>query len=236
MTARPLRLASGLVMLSYLSLHLLSHMLGLVSLALAEQALRWGVWLWHGWPGTLLLYGALALHFALALRTIYQRRNWRLPLVEWLRLWAGFSLPALLMGHAVGTRVAASVYGLDPSYERVVDGLVRSGSEGWQIALLAPGWLHGCLGLWLSLRGRPLARRLRPLLLALLIAVPLLSAAGFWRMSRDIEARPPSTRLSADDPRPQALQHWRQSLLATYLALVAGTFMAGRWANRAARH
>jgi adenylate cyclase len=236
MTARQLRLASGLVMLSYLSLHLLSHMLGLVSLALAEQALRWGVWLWHGWPGTLLLYGALALHFSLALRTIYQRRNWQLPLVEWLRLWAGFSLPALLMGHAVGTRVAASVYGLDPSYERVVDGLVRSGSEGWQIALLAPGWLHGCLGLWLSLRSRPLARRLRPLLLALVIAVPLLSAAGFWRMSREVEAHPPGNHLASDDPRPHALQYWRQSLMAAYLALVAGTFMAGRRANRAARH
>src|SRR5262249_23354139 len=147
-----LRLASGLVMLAYLTLHLFSHMLGLVSLAAAEAALRLTVRVWQSVPGTIALYGAFALHFVLALRTIFQRRHWRLPAIEWLRLWSGFSLPLLLIGHAVNARLGASFYGLEPTYHRVIDGLIRSGSEGWQIALLAPGWLHGCLGLWLTLR------------------------------------------------------------------------------------
>ena len=39
-TARHLRLASGLVLMSYISLHLFNHLLGIVSLPLAEAGLR----------------------------------------------------------------------------------------------------------------------------------------------------------------------------------------------------
>lgn len=223
--ARPLRLASGLVMLVYLTLHLVSHALGLVSLAAAEAMLEFTVRLWHGLVGTALLYGAFALHFALALRTIFQRRHWKLPAIEWVRLWSGFGLPLLLIGHAVSTRVAASVYGLEPTYHRVIDGLVRAGSEGWQIALLAPGWLHGCLGLWLTLRHRPAIRRLWPLGLVLLIAVPVLSAGGFLAMRSEVTAL--ALPRSGASPS-EALALWRHVLLGAYVALVVGTFAAGR--------
>ena len=85
-TARHLRLASGLVLMSYISLHLFNHMLGIVSLPLAEAGLRLSIRLWQSAPGTVALYGAFALHFSLALRTIYLRRDWQLPATEWLRL------------------------------------------------------------------------------------------------------------------------------------------------------
>src|SRR5678816_1000018 len=98
LTARRLRLASGLILLTYITLHLTNHALGLWSLELAERALSWSILLWQSIPGTLLLYGSAGVHFALALRTIYQRRSWQLPVTEWVRLWAGFSLPLLLIG------------------------------------------------------------------------------------------------------------------------------------------
>src|SRR5579862_2064354 len=161
LTAHHLRLGSGLVLMSYISLHLFNHMLGVVSLPLAESGLRLSIRLWHSVPGTVALYGAFALHFALALRTIYLRRHWQLPATEWLRLWSGFSLPLLLIGHAVNTRLASSFYGFEPSYEKIIAGLISGGSQGWQIALLAPGWVHGCLGLWITLRHRVQLRRAR---------------------------------------------------------------------------
>lgn len=225
MTTRPLRLGSGLVMLVYLTLHLVSHALGLVSLGAAELMLDLTVRLWHGLIGTVLLYGAFALHFALALHTIFLRRHWKLPAIEWVRLWSGFGLPLLLIGHAVSTRVAASVYGLEPTYHRVIDGLVRAGSEGWQIALLAPGWLHGCLGLWLTLRHRPAIRRLWPLGLGLLIIVPLLSAGGFLSMRGEVSALGAPRAGAAPG---EALALWRQALLGGYVVLVLAAFAAGR--------
>ena len=85
-TRRELRLATGLTLLAYIASHLLTHSLGLVSLQAAERALSWGVALWHSAPGTLLLYGAVALHVGLALHAIFQRRTLRMPPLELLRL------------------------------------------------------------------------------------------------------------------------------------------------------
>src|SRR4030081_339408 len=141
LSSRQLRLASGLVLLSYISMHLATHTFGLWSLDLAEGGLAWTKALWQSWPGTVALYGAAAGHFALALRTIYQRRHWGLPAIEIIRLWAGFSLPLLLISHVVTTRLTLELFGISSDYHRIVGSLVASGNEGWQIAPLAPRWL-----------------------------------------------------------------------------------------------
>jgi adenylate cyclase len=219
---RRLQLLSGLVLLTYLFLHLVNHALGIWSLDLAGRGLTLAIRLWHSWPGTLLLYGAAALHFSLALRTIYGRRDWGLPPAEWVRLWAGLSLPLLLIRHAVSTRLAASLYGFEPNYERIVVLLITSGTQGLQLALLAPGWLHGCLGLWLRLQHYPGVRRAKPALLAVLVGMPLLSAAGFVRMKRAVIAM----RASLPAPDPKLLDHqvsldaWRHNLLTLYISLL----------------
>ena len=227
LTARDLRLASGLVLLTYLSMHLLTHTTGLISLSLAEAALRFTMGIWQSLPGTVALYGAFSLHLCLALRTIYLRRHWRLPPIEWVRLWAGFSLPLLLIGHVVATRVAVARFGFQPSYTKVISGLIAGGAQGWQVALLAPGWVHGCLGVWLSIRHNGLAQRLRPVLIAVLVAIPLLSAAGFIRMSLAVEAAGP-VNIAHDPTRPPELKDWRHALRAAYVLLVIGAIVAGR--------
>jgi len=237
LTTHHLRLGSGLVLMSYISLHLFNHMLGIVSLSLAEAGLRLAIRLWQSLPGTVLLYGAFALHFALALHTIHERRHWQLPAREWLRLWSGFSLPLLLIGHAVNTRVATSFYGFHPSYEKIIAGLISGGSQGWQIALLAPGWVHGCMGLWITVRRHVQSRRIRLALATVFVAVPLLSAAGFLRMARTIEPHEALLAAHATEARPRAasLTSWRHVLLGTYIFLIVGSFVAGRWRDARTR-
>jgi len=233
LTTRHLRLASGLVLLTYVSLHLVNHALGIWSLYLAERGLTWSIALWQSLPGTVLLYGAAGVHFALACRTIYTRRHWSLPVIEWVRLWAGFGLPLLLIGHVVTTRLAVTLYQVEPSYRTVVTTLARSGAQGWQLALLAPGWVHGCLGLWLSLQRFAPMRRARPILIAIMVLVPLLSAAGFLRMDRAVSiasATPASGALTVGAR--ASLEPWREAIMASYIALVAGAFLAGRMSSR----
>ena len=233
LTTRHLRLASGLVLLTYVSLHLVNHALGIWSLYLAERGLTWSIALWQSLPGTVLLYGAAGVHFALACRTIYTRRHWSLPIIEWVRLWAGFGLPLLLIGHVVTTRLAVTLYQVEPSYRTVVTTLARSGAQGWQLALLAPGWVHGCLGLWLSLQRFAPMRRARPILIAIMVLVPLLSAAGFLRMDRAVSiasATPASGALTLGAR--ASLEPWREAIMASYIALVAGAFLAGRMSSR----
>ncbi|NPT56204.1 hypothetical protein GNZ13_16840 [Paraburkholderia sp. 5N] len=237
---RRLQLGSGVVLLIYLFFHLVNHALGIWSLDLAGRGLTFALWIWHSVPGTILLYGAALLHFALAVRTIYGRRHWALPPAEWIRLWAGLSLPLLLIRHAVTTRLAASLYGFEPNYERIVISLITSGTQGLQLALLAPGWIHGCLGVWFRLRHYPAAQRARPALLALLVVLPLLSAAGFLRMKRAVIAMhvflpAPDSKLLAHQ---LALDTWRHSLVTLYLAVVVSALLAGllrNWLERVHR-
>jgi adenylate cyclase len=230
---RPVQIGSGVVLLTYLFLHLVNHALGIWSLELAGRGLVLALKLWHSAPGTVLLYGSASLHFALALRTIYVRRHWTLPPAEWIRLWAGLSLPLLLIRHAVATRLATTLYGFEPNYEKVVVVLITSGTQGLQLALLAPGWIHGCLGLWLRLRHHERVRRAKTALLTVLILLPLLSAAGFLRMTRAVEAMSP--HLPAPDAKlvdhRVALEAWRHDLVTIYLALLASAFLCGQLRN-----
>ncbi|AQV97367.1 hypothetical protein BJN34_26250 [Cupriavidus necator] len=230
---RRLQLGSGVVLLTYLFLHLVNHALGIWSLDLAGRGLTLALRLWHSVPGTILLYGSASLHFALALRTVYGRQHWALPATEWIRLWAGLSLPLLLIRHAVATRLAASLYGFEPNYERIVISLITSGTQGMQVALLAPGWVHGCLGLWIRLRHYAIVRRAMPAMLALLVFLPLLSAAGLVRMTRAVMARSailptPDPKLVADQT---ALDAWHHNLVALYLLLITSAFVAGQLRN-----
>jgi adenylate cyclase len=227
LTVRRLRLLSGLVMFAYIAMHLVNHALGIVSLALAEGGLRLALAFWRSPPATLLLYGAAAVHFSLALWTLYSRREWRLPFIEVVRLGSGFSLPLLLISHAVTTRLGDTLFAIRPSYTAIVAGLLAAGTQGLQLALLAPGWLHGCLGLWITLRRFPALQRMRHWLVALVVVVPVAAALGFVRMAQEVSATraPPPV---GTDAQHMILAAWMNEITIGYLGAIVAAFALGR--------
>jgi len=184
---RNLRWTSGLVLMAYAATHLANHALGLVSLAAAESVLGVLRAFWHSPPGTVLLYGAGAVHIVLAAVALWERRSLRMPFVEGLRLVLGFSLPLLLAGHLTAMRWAYEAFGLDASYARVVGSLWNFGGASFQLAMLVAVWLHGCLGLHLALRARAAYRRNFHLWFASAALLPVLAAAGFLAMGRELQ-------------------------------------------------
>ena len=72
-------MASGLILFFYITSHLINHALGLISLDTAEAGMGIAVEVWYSRPGTVLLYGAFATHFMMALIAVYERRTFRLP-------------------------------------------------------------------------------------------------------------------------------------------------------------
>ncbi|MFL6798320.1 MAG: 2Fe-2S iron-sulfur cluster-binding protein [Xanthobacteraceae bacterium] len=232
LTIRNLRLASGLVLLAYLTLHMVNHALGLISLGAAEAGLEYAVEIWSNPLGTLLLYGAAAVHFMLALWSVYERRTFRLPPLELLRIALGFTFPLLLISHAANTRLAYDVFGLSSDYTRVVANLWVSDSQGLQLGLLAPGWLHGCLGLHLAFNRRPLYRYLRFALFAFALLLPVFSGLGFIAMVKELSTNAVATAAAADyfspahAPERLALAQWRNGLLFAYFSIVGAAFGA----------
>src|SRR5439155_12978717 len=116
LTRQDLRLGSGLILFAYVAAHLTNHALGLISVAAAEDGLRVAVAVWHSLPGTVLLYGAAAIHITLAFAALYERRTLRMPPLEALRIALGLGIPTLLITHAVTTRLAFEAYGVQPDY------------------------------------------------------------------------------------------------------------------------
>ena len=229
---RTLRLASGLVLFAYITMHLANHALGLVSLDAAEAGLKIALIMWHSWPGTVLLYGAFVFHFFNALWAVYEMRTFRMPPAELLRIVLGFWLPIALIGHVAATRIAFELYNQSSTYSLVIGNLWASGLPGWQLGLLAPGWIHGCLGLHFAFNRRLFYIRLRYILFAAALLLPVLSAVGFLMMGRELAAAtlrdqvPIDYYNSATALQRAAILHWRDNLMAIYLITVAAAFCA----------
>jgi adenylate cyclase len=191
MTARRLRLACGLVMFSYVALHLCMHSLGNVSFGAMESATRIHNFVWHSAVGTSLLYGAFLIHFSLALWALYQRRSFRMGVGEWTRLVLGFSILPLLIHHYAAGRFVYSDFGVQRGYDVALTAFFHFRPfSGWrQIAALIVAWAHGCLGLHYWLRIRPGYKRYAPVLLAIAVLLPVLALLGIWQGTREILAQ-----------------------------------------------
>lgn len=229
-----LRLATGLVLFTYVTTHLLNHALGMVSLDAAEAGRLWFTAFWR-WPlATLALYASLTVHIALGLWAIYRRRTLRLPRWELVRLSLGLCIPALLFNHIFGTRVPHSALGLNDTYTRqiltywVLDPV--RGTE--QLALLTIAWTHGWLGVYHWLRAKPLPALALPTLRLVGLLVPLFALLGFVDMGREVAplAVDPAWARAVVQPQPAEavalIDEARNATIGFFLGCVALTFAA----------
>ncbi len=184
------RLATGLILFTFLTTHYLNHALGLVSLGAMEDGRLWFLLLWRNPVGTLALYGALLTHFGLALWSLYRRRHLRVPAWEAIQLLLGLSIPPLVISHIVGNRIAYEWTGSIDAYTRVVLVLweLRPEVGARQAIVLAVAWTHGCMGLHFWLRLRPWYARWAPALSAVAVLLPVLALLGFAHAGREVAA------------------------------------------------
>jgi adenylate cyclase len=236
-TLRQARLLSGLVLFTYVTLHLVNHSLGLISPGAMNAALAWVKPIWRNPIGTAALWGALLTHFLLALWAIYQRRRLNLPATEWMRLGLGLSIVPLMVLHVTATRIGAALYDSDLEYGHVLLAMFVAGP--WtgvrQMIGLVAAWAHGCIGLYLVWRLKPWFPRAVPYLYAIAVLLPVLALLGAIEAGRDVAklAQEPEwlAALAAKDRLPAAeqvatLYRVEAGILWGYAGLVAGAFLA----------
>jgi adenylate cyclase len=186
---RRLRLASGLVILAYVTMHLANHTAGLVSLAAMERVLFWIGGLWSFPPMQLLLYGSFLVHYLLALFALWERRTLRLRASELLQFVLGFAIPLLLLRHVVGTRLSGDLFGTDTRhYTYVLWALfVHSPAEGAkQLLVLVVAWAHAMLGLHFWLKVRPWYAWVQSPALIVAVLFPVLALLGAIEAGRQV--------------------------------------------------
>jgi adenylate cyclase len=213
-----LRLWAGVVLFVFVTSHLLNHTLGIFGVGAMEAVQAWRIWAWQSNIGTGLLYGALLIHAALALKRLTTRRVSRMPLEDLVQIALGLAIPYFLIGHILGTRITA-VYGYSESYTEVLARIWQSG-QAKQILLLLCAWTHGCIGIGQVLRGRKFYARWRDVLILSTGMLPTLALAGFFAAGREIAAMGYSPEaLKVDDT--IALMEWGQRLLLGFAGVIA---------------
>jgi adenylate cyclase len=171
---RLLRLVTGLVVASFVTGHFLNHALGVESIdAMDRLRAVLSAW-WRSPPGTVVLYGSLLTHFALALVSLYQRTTLRMPLWEAAQLVLGLCVPPLSLA-MFGTRFSWWLLGHTVGYERVVGVLWSEGGTSCASRCCSPvvwdtcalGCTTGCLKRWYP--------AVQPLAFAAALLVPALA-------------------------------------------------------------
>ena len=185
---RRLRLASGVVLLTYVTTHLANHAVCNVSFAAADRLLLAQKWIWQGIIGSAALYAALLIHMCLGLFALYTRRHLRWNRAEAFQLVLGLAIPPLLVNHLAVTRAAWTLFGLNKGYVAELASLwIASPALGLvQIAVLIAAWTHACLGLFFLLRLRFWFPRWAPVLLSAAILLPVLAILGFMQGGREV--------------------------------------------------
>ena len=104
---------------------------------------------WASPLGGVILYGAFAIHFSLALWALWLRRSLKMPFAEATQLVLGFSIPLLLTDHVLQTRVGDTFYGADYGYysSLLYEYFVANPLHGGQQLVGLRRWHggHGCL-------------------------------------------------------------------------------------------
>lgn len=176
---------SGIILFAFVLTHLLNHAVGVFGVGAMQYVQQWRWLIWQSWPGTVLLYGAVATHMCLSAYRITRRHTWRMPRDEAWQILSGLAIPLLAISHVMQTRIAYSWFGLDTSYQAVLYRLWPA-AVGSQILLLLVSWSHGVIGMHHAMRYQTWYNstwRMSGLVLAVLI--PSAALMGFVAGGRE---------------------------------------------------
>ena len=191
-TIRVVRLISGLVLMAFVTCHLINLAIGMHSLAALEAWRATLTMPWTRGPGHLLLMLAAVIHVSLGLYAIAARRALTLTKTDAVQLVLGLLTPPLLMAHVVAMYTANQVSpGFASNYGQIL-AVYWSFAPFYafqQLFVVVIVWIHGALGLYSWLVLKPIWRRIGSFVLPVLFAVPILALIGFAEAGKEVLAK-----------------------------------------------
>jgi adenylate cyclase len=188
-TIRAVRLASGLILITFVTCHLANLAIGMRSLAELEA---WRATLTRPWTtgaGEWLLATAATIHLSLGLYAIAARRSLTLSATDAAQLTLGLATPPLLIAHVIALATANRVSpGFADNYGQIL-AVYWSFAPPYaflQLFVVVVVWLHGAIGLYSWLVLQPVWRRIGGFVLPVLFALPILALLGFASAGQEV--------------------------------------------------
>lgn len=176
-----LRLYSGLVLLLFVTGHLINHSLGLISIDAMVAGTKYLLNPWHTNFGTFVFVAAFFTHTGMALWTLWQRKTLRLSVWKWAQIILGLTAPFILVAHVLSTRFLGETTAFEPSYYTTIAifWVLAPKAAIWQVAATLVIWTHACIGMHVWLRIYPAYARFQNFALIIAVLIPTLALAGF---------------------------------------------------------
>ncbi|PPR79731.1 MAG: Adenylate cyclase 1 [Alphaproteobacteria bacterium MarineAlpha2_Bin1] len=184
-----IRLWSGVVVYTFVCMHLLNHSLGLISIDAMERGRAVFVLIWRNPFGTFLLYSSFFAHLSLVLITLANRKTLRMSFGESTQTIFALIFPFGLILHVMGTRGAHELFNFDDTYQNELYTLwvdqIQFGVMNSILIVLV--WVHGTIGLYFWLRFKGWFQRKISYLYALVVILPVTAFLGFVSGGREIK-------------------------------------------------
>ncbi len=184
---RTVRIVSGLILLAFVSTHLLNASFGLISIDAMDATRPFLTGVWDIPPLGAILSLSLLVHFLLGLWSIYERPTFKTNAQDIVQLVTALCVVPLMATHVIGIMMVNQA-GIDIDYAMTIRIMwIENPSIGLlQIIVVTVVWLHGCAGLLIWLRSQEWARNVVLWIYPIAIAIPVLSLLGFSEAGREV--------------------------------------------------
>ena len=183
---RRARMYSGLVIFLYVTVHLVNHSMGLISLEVME-GLRQRVSAFNrNIVVSLTLYGALLVHTLLGFHHFLTRRSFKMSAKDWTQLVTSFALPLVLLPHMFASGYTPRFKDAQTSYKVVLDGMLEDGGIYFMGLFVIFVWVHGIIGITSMIKFHPVYQKYKNAFLVVSWLLPILAVLGAVTASKEL--------------------------------------------------
>ena len=195
---RRARMYSGLVIFLYVTVHLVNHSTGLISLETME-GLRQRVSAFNRHIiVTVILYTALLVHALLGFQHLLTRRSFKMSAKDWIQLVTSFILPLALLPHMLASSYAPRFKDAQANYKLVLDGTLEDGGIYFMGLFVIFVWVHGIIGITSMVKFHPVYQKYKNAFLVISWLLPILAVLGAFTASKELATGIENNKISME--------------------------------------
>ena len=195
---RRARMYSGLVIFLYVTVHLVNHSTGLISLE-AMEGLRQRVSAFNRHIiVTVILYTALLIHALLGFQHLLTRRSFKMSAKDWIQLVTSFILPLALLPHMLASSYAPRFKDTQANYKLVLDGTLEDGGIYFMGLFVIFVWVHGIIGITSMVKFHPVYQKYKNAFLVISWLLPILAVLGAFTASKELATGIENNKISME--------------------------------------